>query len=94
MTKYLLRQRLSQCHQEDRPVNGMETDNILTNQMKVCGPEFLILLRAVALTIIADTGNVVRQCIQPYINNMLVIKVYRNSPLKGGSRYTQILQSR
>ena len=31
MTEYLLRQRLAQSHQEDGPVNGMETDDILSN---------------------------------------------------------------
>ena len=38
MSKYLLRQRQIQCHQEDRPVNRMETDDILSDQMQVCRP--------------------------------------------------------
>ena len=38
MSEYLLRKRKSQSHQEYRPVNGMETDDILSDQMKVCRP--------------------------------------------------------
>ena len=38
MSEYLLRKRQIQGHQEDRPVNGMETDDILSDQMQVCRP--------------------------------------------------------
>ena len=94
MSKYLLRQRKSQSHQENRPVNSMETDDIFSNQMQVCRPVFFKLLCTVSITVIADSGDVVGQRIQPYINHMPGIKVYRNSPFKGGSGHTQILESR
>ncbi len=38
MAKYLLWQRNIKSHQENRPVNCMEADNILTDQVKVCRP--------------------------------------------------------
>ena len=91
MTEYLLRQGLAQRHQENRPVNGMETDDILTDQVQISGPQLLILLRAVAVRIIADTGDVVGQCIQPYIDDMLGIKSHRNTPGEGSTGYAQIL---
>ena len=94
MTEYLLWQRLAHCHQENRPINCMETDNILSDQMQVSGPELLILLGAVAVSIITDTGDIVGQCIHPYINNMLLIKGHRNAPCIRGTGYTQILQTR
>ena len=91
MSKYLLRQRLAQCHQENRPVDGMEPDDILTDQMQICGPQLLVLLGAVAVCIIADTGDVIGQRIQPYIDNMLGIESHRNTPGEGSTGYAQIL---
>ena len=66
----------------------METDNIFSDQMQISRPELFILLAAVAFRIVADTGNIVGQRIQPYIYNMLIIKIDRNSPLKGCLLYT------
>ena len=94
MSEYLLRKRQIQRHQEDRPVNRMETDDILTDQVQVCRPVFLKQFTAVAVTVIADTCDIVGQCIQPYIYHMLRIKVDRNAPFEGCSGYTQILQTR
>ena len=93
MAKYLLWQRQIQSHQEDRPVNGMETDDILSDQMQICRPVFLEHLTAVAITVIAKSGDIVRQRIQPYIGDMIRIEGDRNSPVEGGSGYTQILKS-
>ena len=44
----------------------METDDILTDQMKVCRPVFLKLVCTVSVTIITDTGDIVGQRIQPH----------------------------
>ena len=91
MSEYLFRKRQIQCHQKDRPVNGMETDDILTDQVQVCGPQLLVLLGAVAVCIVADTGDVVGQRIQPYIDNMLGIESHRDTPGEGSTGYAQIL---
>ena len=93
MSEYLLRQRLAQCHQENRPVDRMEPDDILADQVQVCGPQLLILFGAVAVCIVADTGDVVGQRIQPYIDDMLGIEGHRNPPGEGSTGYAQILQS-
>ena len=69
----------------------MEPDDILTDQMQVCGPQLLVLLGAVAVCIVADTGDVVGQRIQPYIDDMLGVESHRNTPGKGSTRYAQIL---
>ena len=82
MSEHLLRKRKIQCHQEDRPVNCMETDNVFSDQVQICRPVLLKLLSAVSVTVISDSGNVVGQRIQPYINHMLRIKIYRNSPFE------------
>ena len=94
MSEHLLRQRLPQSHQKDGPVNGVETDNVLTDQMQIGRPKLPVLIRAVSIGIIADAGNIVCQSIQPYVHNMLFVKVHRNPPLEGGSGHTQILQAR
>ena len=94
MSENLFRERQIQRHQKDRPVNRMETDDIFSDQMQVCRPVFFKLLRILSVTVISDSGNVVCQSIQPYIHDMLRIKVYRDSPFERGSGHTQILQSR
>ena len=94
MTKYLLRKRQIQRHQEDRPVNGMEANDIFTDQMKICRPVFLEQFTVIAIAVVAKAGDIVGQCIQPYIGNMLRIKGNRNAPGEGGSGYAQILQTR
>ena len=69
----------------------MEPDDILTDQVQVCGPQLLVLLGAVAVCIIADTGDVIGQRIEPYIDNMLRIESHRNTPCEGSTGYAQIL---
>ena len=48
----------------------------------------------VAVCIVSDTGNVVGQRIQPNVSYVLWIEGNRNSPCKGSSGNTQILESR
>ena len=94
MSEHLLRQRKSQCHEEDRPVNRMEADNILADQVQISRPVFSELLGAVPITVIADAGDIVGECIEPHVYNMLIVKIYRDSPLEGRPGYAQILQAR
>ncbi len=61
MAEHLLRQLFLQRHQEDGPVDRMEADDILADQMKVRRPQLLILLRGITLRIIADTRDIVGQ---------------------------------
>ncbi len=71
----------------------METDDVFTDQMQVCRPVFLEHLATVAVTVIAKSGDVVGQSVQPYIGDVLWIEGNRNAPVEGGSGYTQILKS-
>ena len=72
----------------------MEADDILTDQVKVCRPVLFELLIAVSIAVISDSGDIVGQCVKPYIGNVLRIKADRDSPLEGGSGYAKILKSR
>ena len=82
MPEHLLRQRQAQRHQEDRPVNRMETDDILSDQMKVRGPQLPELLCAVPVRVISDPRDIVGQRVQPHVGHMLRVKVNRAAPLK------------
>ena len=59
MSEDLFRKGLAQCHKEDGPVYGMETDYVLADQMKVCRPVFLIQFAVVSVSVISYTGDVV-----------------------------------
>ena len=83
MTEYLLGKRYIQCHQHDRPVDRMETDDILADQVQICRPVFLIQFIMVSVTVISQTGNIVAERVDPYIDDMIRIKVYRDAPFKG-----------
>ena len=72
----------------------METDDVFTDQMQVCRPEFVKLVRAFAIAVVADSCDVVCKGIKPYIYYVFRIKVYRDSPFEGSSGYTEILKSR
>ena len=68
----------------------METNDIFTDQVQVSRPVLIEQLSAVSFRIIADTGDVVGQRIQPYIYYMSVIKIYRNTPLERSTGYAKI----
>ena len=93
MSENLLRQRQIQCHQHDRPVNGMETQNILAYQMQICRPVFFKHRVGFFIQSESQTGDIVGQCIDPYINHMFRIKVYGNTPGERSSGNTQILKT-
>ena len=94
MTEDLLGQRKAQSQQHDRPVNGMEADNVLANQVQISRPVFLKPFGTVAVSVIAQPGYIVAQSINPDIDHMPVIKIHRNAPLKGSPRDTKVLQAR
>ena len=93
MTKDLLGQLFAQCHQEDRPVNGMETDDVLTDEVYISRPELLVVLVVVSVRVPAAEGDIVGQCVQPDVNNVLVVKGNRYAPVEGGTGNAQILQT-
>ena len=82
MAEHLLGKRQAERHQEDRPVNRMETDNILSDQMQVCRPQFFKLLCTVSVRVIADSGNIVGKGVKPHICDMLRVKINGNSPFE------------
>ena len=93
VAEYLLRQRLAERHQEDRPVDGMEADDILADQVHVRGPETLVMLVMVAVRIVAAEGDIVGQRVQPDVDHVARIKVHRDAPAERGAGHAQVLQA-
>lgn len=81
MTEYFLGQFKTESHEHNRPINCVETKNVLADYMRICRPIFVEQLGA-AVGIIAESGDIVRKRVYPDIDDMLVIKVDRNAPLK------------
>ena len=94
MAEDLLRKREVEAHQEDRPVNGMEADDVLTDEVEIRRPELVEHRVAVSVRIIAETGDIVRERVEPYIYDVLRILDDRDAPLEGGSGDAEILETR
>ena len=92
MAVNLLRKRLTERHEHNRPVNGVEAHNVLADDVRVGRPVLFVLLRA-SVGVVADTGDIVRERINPNIHNVFGIEVNGNSPLKARARYAEILKS-
>ena len=50
MGEYLFRQRQACGHQERRPVDSVEAQNVFTDQMSIDGPELVEVLRAIGIS--------------------------------------------
>ena len=82
MAEDLLRKRDIQRHQKDRPVDRMEADDILADEVKVRRPVLPEALGAVAVRIVADARDIVGQRVKPDIDDMLRVEIDRDAPGK------------
>ena len=94
MAEHLLWQRQVESHQENGPVNGVETDDVLSDQVQIRRPVLLEEIAGFSVAVVSDSGDIVGQGVQPHVNHMLRVKVHRNSPLEGGTGHAEILQAR
>ena len=93
MAEYLLRQRKVERHQKDWPVDRVEADDILADQMQVGRPKRLELLGRIAVAVIADAGDVVHKRVEPNIDHVLRIEIDRDAPLERRAGHAKILQA-
>ena len=93
VTEHLLGQLLAHAHKENGPINGVETNDVLADQMQIRRPELLILFVVIAIRVIAAEGDIVAQGIQPHIGHMAGVKFHGNAPGKAGAGNAQILQT-
>ncbi len=95
MPEHLLRQRNVQRHQDNRPVDGVETQNVLADDVYIGGPEFVEQFRLLrVIGVVAERGDIVGKRIDPHIGDMLFVKGNRNAPLERAARNAEILQAR
>ena len=90
MTVDLLRQRQVEGHEDARPDNRMEADDFLADEMKVCRPVFLELLGVVKE---ADWRQVVRQRVEPDVDDVLRVDGHRDAPVKRRARDAEVFEA-
>ena len=90
MTKYLFGQWQTGSHQDARPDDSVEAGNVFAHQMNICWPEFLE--QFIVIGPVTQCGNIVGQCVKPYVDNVFVVDWHRNPPVKSSAGDTQIFQ--
>ena len=93
VTEYLLGELYAQSHQHNGPVDGVESENILADEVDVGGPVFFELLAVLSVHVKAGECDVVAQCVDPYVDDVTGRKLNGNAPCEGGAGYAQILQA-
>ena len=89
MTEDLQRHRKLRAHQEGRPIDRVEPDNVLADQVQVCRP---ILGVVTAFVGKADPGQVIGQRIDPHVHDVVIAARNLDPPVKAGARHGKIAQ--
>jgi len=92
VNRKVLWKRQIESHKHCRPNYSVETHNILCNHMHIGRPEFIKII--ISVVIKTKRRNIVWKCVNPHIYNMLIVKSYRNTPLKRSSRHAKVLKTR
>ena len=87
MAKNLFWYRQAGTHQKGRPVNGVKADDILADQVQVCGPIFCEQAFCIGIT---NAGHIGCQRVDPNIHDMARRSRHRNPPVKTGAGYAEI----
>ena len=90
MAEYLFGQRQTRRHQKCGPVNRMEADNVLADNMHAGGPVFAPFLGIVGK---ADARNIGRQRVEPDIHDMVFATRNFHAPVEAGPRHRKIAQT-
>ncbi len=77
------RHRQPRGHEKSRPIHAVESNDLFSDHLHIGRPVFLErLLRPRMGRTISDGGDVIRQRIQPHIDNVLGIVGHRDAPRK------------
>ena len=90
MAVNLLRHLEAHSVQHNRPDNRMEAHDFLAYEVQACRPVFM---EERIIYAVFDTGQIVQQSVEPYINNVLLVEGNRNAPVEGGTRNAQVLKA-
>ena len=82
MAEHLLRQGFAEGHQNRRPNDRVEAENVLANDVNVRRPVAGVLFPfRLIVGKVADRRDVVAQRIQPNVDDMLGVARYFNPPI-------------
>ena len=94
-----LGQRQVGSQKERRPVDAVLPGNLLAHDVDVGRPVFFeLLLLGWLVAAIADCGHIIREGVEPDINNVLLLRLgggrfrNRNSPREAGARHREIAE--
>ena len=82
MSVNLLWKRHAERHKENRPINYVESDDVLADDMHVCRPLFFVEVARIAVLIIADARNIVCERVKPNVNDVALVKTDGDSPIE------------
>ena len=77
-----LGQRQTGSHQERRPVNRMEAQDVLADHVQVGGPEFLEIVASLFTFCVTHAGHVARERVIPDVNHLIGIIRPWDTPLQ------------
>ena len=92
MTINLLRKGFTQCHEECRPDERVESYDFLCHYVHISRPVLLVVI--VSIVHEAEQGDIVRKSVHPNIDVVTFVNRYRDAPLNACSGYTEILKTR
>ena len=78
-------------HEERRPVHGVEPCDVLADDVQARGPELLELLRVDVR--IAHAGQVVGECVDPDVHDVVGVSGNLDAPVERGARDRQVLEA-
>ena len=92
MADDVLWQRQAEGVKHDWPVDGVETNDFLTNHVDIGWPE--LLEKTVIITAVTEGRNIVGQGVDPDVNHVLRIVWYLDPPVEGGPGNGEVFQAR
>ena len=90
MREHLVRHRLPSGHQHRRPDDSVEAGDVLADDVDVGRPEVLELRLVGA---VPGRGDVVEQCLDPDVHDVLLVPRHLDAPVEGGTRHREVVQA-
>ena len=91
----MLRNSLAKGYKHCRPNDAVETDDVLADNVHLSWPETFSHGSSLwTIIAIANSGVVVEKSVKPDVGYVRLIKRNRNTPVKAGTRYRNILKTR
>ena len=89
--RQMLGERLLERHEHGRPDNRVKAHDVFGDHVHVGRPVFVVVV--VGVVQIAQRGDIVRERVDPHIDDVLFVKGDGNAPLEGRARHAEVLQT-